>query len=158
MRSIYDLLFIVAIGSFLVSCENSEQKTQAKGFRIPEGDVVVGRTLFKELQCYGCHSIAGIEMPKDGPNVYEDKIPLGGTSYHIKSYGELVTSIIDPSHSIASSYLASLPDEEKKGKVNSPMVVYNEDMTVQELIDLASFLHSKYVLEERPLDYYYYPF
>ena len=39
------------------------------------------------------------------------------------------------------------------------MIVYNDDMTVQELIDLTAFLHTKYVQEEaRPVDYYYYPF
>lgn len=158
MRRIYNLLCVTAIGMVIMSCENTERTTQEKGFRIPKGDVVVGETLFKELQCYGCHSIAGVEAPKDGPHVFEEKIPLGGSSFHIKSYGELVTSIIDPSHSIASSYLASLPEEERKEIVSSPMVVYNEDVTVQELIDLAAFLHSKYVVEERPLDYYYYPY
>ena len=158
MRAIYHLLYLAVMGSMLLSCENKERKSQEKGFRIPQGDVVVGETLFKELQCYGCHSIAGMEMPKEGPNIFETKIPLGETSYQIKSYGELVTSIIDPSHSIASSYLKTLPEEEKKGIISSPMVVYNEDLTVQELIDLAAFLHTKYVVEERPLDYYYYPY
>ncbi len=33
------------------------------GFRLPEGDIEQGRTAFLELQCNGCHSVAGEDLP-----------------------------------------------------------------------------------------------
>jgi len=111
------------------------------------------------MQCHACHSIEGKEMPIEGPNILNNKVILGGKTYTLKSYGELVTAIMDPGHSIASRYLATLPEAEKEEKIESPMVVYNDDMTVQELVDLAAFLHSLYVKVPyhytNPYPYYY---
>lgn len=128
----------------------------SKGFHVPEGDPVVGESLFKELQCYKCHTVKGVDLPEDGPDILANKVLLGGERYQITSYGELVTSIIDPNHSISLRYFANLSEEEKEGPVESPMIIYNRDITVQELIDLAAFLHTKYVYKPRPYSYYYY--
>lgn len=141
----------------LTSCgQPTVYERQSKGFHVPEGDPVVGESLFKELQCYKCHTVKGMDLPEEGPNILEKRVLLGGERYQITSYGELVTSIIDPNHSISFRYLANLSDEEKRVPIESPMIIYNRDITVQELIDLASFLHTKYVYKPRPYSYYYY--
>lgn len=149
--------FLVWLLLGLTSCgQPTAYERHAKGFHVPEGDPVVGESLFKELQCYKCHSVKGVDLSDDGPGILENKVLLGGERYQITSYGELVTSIIDPNHSISLRYLANLSEEEKKGPIESPMIVYNRDITVQELIDLAAFLHTKYVYKPRPYSYYYY--
>ena len=65
---------------------------------------------------------------------------LGGETYEIHTYGDLVTSIINPSHRIIRGY----PKEvvEKDGK--SRMLNFNSTMTVQQMIDLVAFLQSHY--------------
>ena len=60
----------------------------------------------------------------------------------IKTYGELVTSIINPSHRLAKGYAEA--NVAMEGKSN--MTVYNDVMTVRELIDLVAFLQSHYEL------------
>ena len=66
----------------------------------------------------------------------------------VRSYGELVTAVINPSHEIAASYqeLGAAADAE------SPMADHNSTLSVQELIDLVAFLQSTYV-EYLPNDY-----
>ena len=138
----------------LAACD-SESKVQAKGFHLPAGDIEVGKTLFVELKCFKCHSVAGVKIPDDDlPSLPE--IILGGEVNRVKSYGELVTSIISPEHVVSPKYLAILSEEEKKRGAESPMPVFNEEMTVQQLIDLVAFLHSRYKLIEPTYDEYYY--
>jgi len=139
---------------FLVAC-NSENRKQAKGFHMPEGDVEVGKALFVELRCYRCHSVADVKLPDDDlPGL--PQIELGGSVNRVKSYGDLVTSIINPDHVVSPKYLALLSKEEKKKGAESPMPVFNEEMTVQQLIDLVAFLHSRYKLIEPDSEEYYY--
>lgn len=138
----------------LVACD-SETRTQAKGFHLPSGDIEVGKALFVELRCFRCHSVADVKLPDDDlPRLPE--IKLGGKVNKVKSYGELVTSIINPDHVVSPKYLAILSDEERKRGAESPMPVFNEEMTVQQLIDLVAFLHSRYKLIEPASDEYYY--
>jgi hypothetical protein len=74
----------------------------------------------------------------------------------VKSYGELVTSIITPQHVISPQYLKMLSEEEKAKGVESPMPVFNHDLSVKQLTDLVAFLHSRYRLIESSGDEYYY--
>ena len=63
-------------------------------------------------------------------------IAIGGMRTRIATYGELVTSVINPSHRVARRYRDETGD--------SPMRNYNEAMTVAELIDLVAFLQTQY--------------
>ncbi len=110
-----------------------------KGFSLPEGDTEQGRDAFLYMHCHECHTIAGIDLPRlelaDPPYV-----ELGGTVSKVKTYGELVTAIINPSHKLAKGY----PIDEISNGGKSKMPVYNGFMTVQELIDIVMFLQPYY--------------
>ncbi|MDF1815245.1 MAG: c-type cytochrome [Verrucomicrobiales bacterium] len=148
---------LIAAGSLLLSgCGTEERVAQSRGFHLPEGDAVVGQGLFVKFDCVYCHTVAGVELAATGGPEGPPKIPLGGEVNRVRSYGELVTSIINPEHVISPQYLAILSKPEKEGDVASPMPVYNEEMTVGQLVDVAAFLHSRYRLIEPSLDNYHY--
>ena len=120
-----------------------------KGFSLPEGSVVKGEKVFMQYQCQACHSLKGYaddSLIKE----FDTLIPLGGTSSMVKTYGQLVTSVINPSHKLASRSKAL---EEKVTNIDgsSKMRVFNDVMTVQELIDLVAFLQPKYKVQ--PITY-----
>ncbi|MDB4401932.1 hypothetical protein N9169_00530 [Algibacter sp.] len=104
---------------------------------------------YKRLACIECHSIPNIEWKGGKDNL---KIPLGGEVTSLKTYGDLVTSVINPSHKVASFYNQKTSTE---GGLSN-MKNYNEIMTVQELIDLVTFLQSEYQVVSPPTQYPYY--
>lgn len=129
----YLMVFILIFGSLLISSCNE----QARGFALPEGDIEKGKVTFKRLACNECHSISNIEWKGEKDNL---KIQLGGEIATQKSYGDLVTSVINPSHKVAPRYKENTSTEEDLSKMKN----YNEVMTVQELVDLVAFLESEY--------------
>jgi len=129
-------------GSLLISSCNK----QSRGFALPEGDIEKGKVTYKRLACSECHSIPNIEW-KGGKDSL--KIPLGGEVTSLKSYGGLVTSVINPSHKVPWFYDQKTSTEEGLSKMKN----YNEVMTVQELIDLVTFLQSEYPIVAPPTQY-----
>ena len=119
---------------------------QSRGFALPGGDVDAGQVAFSKFNCNACHSIGDLEFKGPAGNVH---IPLGGEVSALKSYGELVTSVINPSHKIDDTF-----QQATQADGTSKMKVYNEVMTVQELIDLVSFLQSNYEIKT-PSEFYY---
>ena len=138
------VLIIVALLMFLTasSCQHEE-----RGFALPEGNANDGKIAFQRLDCNSCHSVGEIAWKgqPDDPNV-----PLGGKVSKLKSYGELVASVINPSHKISKPYLKNTSDS----LGHSKMMVYNQFLTVQELVDIVTFLRSKYNFEPPEVDYY----
>ena len=65
-----------------------------------------------------------------------------------KTYAQLVTSVINPSHKLAPRS-KSIDEKISNDDGSSKMRVFNDVMTVQELIDLVAFLQPKY--QENPL-------
>lgn len=114
---------------------------QARGFKLPDGDVAAGKAAFTDLACNECHSIADIDILANSGSGF--KLTLGGKTTSIKTYGELLTSIINPSHKIARRYSTKPLDTDGE----SAMRRYNEVMTVQQLVDLVTFLETSYELE-----------
>jgi L-cysteine S-thiosulfotransferase len=111
------------------------------GLRLPDGDVERGRAAFLELKCSTCHTVAGTEVPVPSKDyAYVRVVVLGGEVRQVKTYGALVTSIINPSHSLAPGYPKELIT---KGN-QSAMTNFNDTMTVRQLIDLVAFLQSRY--------------
>jgi len=104
------------------------------------------------MQCNQCHTIAGTELPAI-PFSDPAYIQLGGKIAMVKTYGDLVTSIINPSHRLAPGYAKEKVSD--NGKSN--MYTYNRHMTVQELIDLVAFLQSHYDVVPPQFDYRIYP-
>ena len=129
----YLMVFVLLCGSLLISSCNR----QARGFALPEGDIEKGKVTYKRLACSECHSIPNIEWKGGKDNL---KIHLGGEVTSLKTYGGLVTSVINPSHKVASFYNQKTSTEGGLSKMKN----YNEVMTVQELIDLVTFLQSEY--------------
>jgi hypothetical protein len=132
------LLAIIAIGS---SCKDRPAR-MAKGFRLPEGSEENGRRAFQEMKCNHCHAVAGVDMPKPtaAPEV---QFELGGEVRRVKSYGELVTAIIQPQHGIAPAYFGRDNTSDTRPSP-SPMPSFNDSMTVTQLTDIVTFLHSRY--------------
>ena len=63
----------------------------------------------------------------------EQSIKLGGEVARIKTYGELVTSIINPSHKLAKGYP---PEAVASEEGQSKMKNYNDVMTVSQLLSV----------------------
>lgn len=143
----YLMVFVLLCGNLLISSCNR----QARGFSLPKGDIEKGKVTYKRLACSECHSIPNIEWKGGKDNL---KIHLGGevTSLEVtslKTYGSLVTSVINPSHKVASFYNQKTSTEGDLSKMKN----YNEVMTVQELIDLVTFLQSEYQVVSPPTHY-----
>ncbi len=136
---------VVVISMMDVGCRPAPKS--GKGFTLPDGDVYAGKTVYINMQCSVCHQI-GVVKRDDA--TAEMSIKLGGEVSRIKTYGELVTSIINPSHKLAKGY----SHEETSLDGESKMKSYNDVLTVSQLIDLVAFIQSEYeLLEYEPTDY-----
>jgi mono/diheme cytochrome c family protein len=111
----------------------------SKGFRLPDGDAEAGREAFLYMQCHQCHSIMGEQLPGI-PGQEPPYVELGGTVSQVKTYGQLITSIINPSHKLARGYAEEVVSEDGVSK----MYIYNDHMTVTELTDIVMFLQPYY--------------
>lgn len=123
--------------TLIIGC-NTGRKSSI-GFWLPDGDVEKGKAVFLELKCNACHLVEGLALPHPDMNS-PVIVALGGEVYSEPTDGELVTSIINPSHRFPPGYPKELV--QKDGK--SLMPDYSEEMTVRQMIDLVAFLHSNY--------------
>ena len=150
MRRMTTWLTSFAMVLALGACE--ADRMSEKGFSLPEGNAISGREAFVYMHCHECHTVVGEEFPAlemaDPPFVQ-----LGGNVTRVKTYGELVTAIINPSHKLAKGYPAELVSNDGE----SMMPVYNGYMTVQELIDIVAFLQPHYNVYVPQYEYRVYP-
>ena len=144
----YMILLLACIGG---CATHPDYATQFR-FPINWGNIEAGKTAFIELQCNQCHTVNGVELP-----VYEGDSPLqlelGGEIQYAKTYADLVTSIINPSHVISEKYLQTLPPDKRRSARS--IMPFREKMTVQQLIDIVTFLNSRYVLMQGYDEMYY---
>ena len=115
------------------------------GFHLPDGDPAAGRQAFVDLGCNACHEVAGV------PIEYLEGIAhvqLGGETTHLRTYGELVTSIINPSHKIAPRHREA--GAVLEGESVMTYLYLNQIMTVQQLVDLVAFLQPTYEVVQPP--------
>jgi mono/diheme cytochrome c family protein len=146
--SILTLLLALVVG--LSGCDEDRTMSE-RGFRLPDGNATAGRETFLYMHCNQCHTIKGEELPSV-PG-FEPFVELGGSVTRVKTYGELITAIINPSHEIADGYPADLVSENGKSKMYS----YNGFMTVQELTDIVMFLQPHYDVVPPEFEYRVYP-
>jgi hypothetical protein len=142
--SLRTLLLVIVAVLTLPGCDRDTQ-----GFALPEGDAESGRVEFVDLGCIDCHRIMGDpELSEMDPEA-EIRIILGGPTSRVQTYGNLVTSIINPSHHVrrGDSEMMSNPDG------SSRMRSYNDLMTVQQLVDLVTFLEEHYEVWTPPRSY-----
>jgi cytochrome c2 len=136
MKEHNTLLFVFLFFSLfvLLACNNDN-----RGFALPDGNIENGKVTFIELGCNYCHSTSDVERLDMGEDV---DLILGGEVKVGKSYAALVTSIIYPEHTIAPAYKKTAEDKEKTKMKN-----YNDVMTVQELVNLVTYLKEEYKIK-----------
>ena len=129
-------LAVAVTATSLLACNNPRS---GAGFRLPAGDPERGKTAFVDLKCHECHRVAGVDLP--APTV-EPPVPvvLGGEVPHVRTDGELLTSIVNPSHKIAPGYRSELVERDGKSR----MPDFSDVMTVRQMIDLVAFLQARY--------------
>ena len=143
---------LAAITFLLMGCTPSPES--ARGFRLPDGDPELGKQVFLQMQCHACHKIVDMQLPEldiEAPV----SVTLGGPTTQVKTYGHLVTSVINPSHRLIAGY----PEQEVSSDGESFMPSMNELMTVRQLIDLVAFLQDQYRIilpEPYPYEAYHY--
>jgi hypothetical protein len=145
-KQLAQVFAILIIFIFIKGCAtNPDYATQFR-FPITEGSIDEGEEAFVDLGCNQCHTVNGVDLP-----VYDGESPLtfelGGDIIFVKTYADLVTSIINPDHVISPKYKRMLGNDEMKNSA-SPMPS-NDQMTVAQLIDLVMFLNSRYILMKR---------
>jgi sulfur-oxidizing protein SoxX len=149
MKIISSLTLILTAVALLAGCDRD--RMSERGFALPKGNPAAGRETFLYMQCNQCHTIEGETLPQLAGA--EPFIELGGPVTRVKSYGELVTAIINPSHKLADGYPEGLVSEDGESK----MYVYNGYMTIQELIDLVAYLQPHYDVVMPAFKYRVYP-
>jgi len=144
--------FVVLIATVLGLSACGADRMSERGFSLPAGNMLSGKEAFVYLHCHECHTVVDEDLPAlihSAPPFVE----LGGNVSRVKTYGELVTSIINPSHKLAAGY----PLEVIANSGQSKMPVYNGYMTVQELIDIVAFLQPHYDVLIPQYEYRVYP-
>ena len=122
----------------LAGCPMSEKSPI--GFRMPEGSIWKGKTAFVELGCIRCHTVIEEDLMPEITEPRDIHVVLGGEVTRVKTYGQLVTSIVNPSHVVKAQHREKYTDVEG----NSMMPDFSEEMTVRQMIDIAEFLQARY--------------
>lgn len=113
---------------------------QASGFALPPGDAELGKATFVELGCHACHEVND-SVPRMAGTPHPDIfVRLGGQTTRVKSYGDLVTSIIHPSHQRSRGMDPRTVTEQGSSRMPNG----NERMTVTQLVNLTTFLSDQY--------------
>jgi hypothetical protein len=145
------LMFLVVLSIIIIlglqACNSGPDSV--KGFRLPQGDATEGEKVFMKYQCLACHNLEGFAYDMVNKE-FEPPVLLGGTSTRFKTYAELVTSVINPSHKLAQNYQLALIQQDGISK----MLVFNDVMTVTELVNLITFLQPEYKLPHYEYTHY----
>ena len=83
--------------------------------------------------------VMGEDTPK---HVLTDPVILGGATTRVRTYGDLVTSIINPSHRIFQHTPDSVRLESGESLMESAAL--NDRLTVTDLVNLVAFLQPTY--------------
>lgn len=121
----------------VLTCD-SGPKT-GRGFPLPEGNVEKGKIPFVDLECNSCHRVAGVELPPPGEPPAA-VVALGAMSAKSEPTGSWVQS----SSILPTVWPESYPRELLGPGEKSPVVNFNDEMTVNQMIDLVAFLQSRY--------------
>ena len=142
MRSLFIGLVAVCALICVSACDRDDRMQGA--IYLPEGDAAKGEMYFGSLGCVSCHSVIGAEPP-DPAEAGPVRVLLGSRTGRRMSYGQLVTSIVNPSHRLSTRYRK----DEVSQQGESLMTSYNDILTVTQLTDLIAYLQKHYVKAER---------
>jgi len=130
---------VSALALVLAGCAGARS---GAGFRLPDGDPAAGKLAFESLKCHQCHRVHGVDFP--APSAHPPvPVVLGGDVPHVKTDGELLTSIVNPSHRISGAYK---PEEVRLPDGSSRMPDMTDAMTVHQLVDIVAFLQTRYTV------------
>lgn len=129
----------IAVGASFLGVLTIGCGSTSSSFTLPKGNAEHGAAEFLQFRCYDCHRVQSVDLPPSDDTEHVS-VELGLVD-HPRTYSDLVTGIINPSHKLAKGYTASLISQDGKSR----MPVYNDVMTVTQLADLVAFLqaHSK---------------
>ena len=130
-------------GGVLAIALTACQPAGSAAYTFPAGDLGKGRQTFIDLGCVSCHTVDGARGLRDGLDQAERTIVLGGEQPRVYTYGELVTSIVNPTHKVSQTRLGTMVQNDGE----SLMRDYNDIMTITQLTDLVAFLEEHYTLE-----------
>ncbi|HXQ63489.1 MAG TPA: c-type cytochrome [Steroidobacteraceae bacterium] len=130
---------LLASMTVLQACTPDAANSPA-GFRLPSGDAAAGRQAFVDLRCFVCHQVKGVDVAYEGTGAAS--VALGGSVTRVKTYGELVTAIINPTHRVAPGFPAK--GVAPGGESVMAVAGLNDVMTVRQLVDLVAFLQPQY--------------
>ena len=149
------LLALLLVVTVVGCAPGGDSKSEMVRMVLPEGDTTAGQQAFVALKCTVCHTVTGVrglppvESEKPGPDL--------GTSLRGVSRGAVATSIIAPQHvNVEAVELwtdltaeeriwlgpGQIPPRQKGERLPSRMGEFSGVMTVRELADLVTFLHS----------------
>jgi hypothetical protein len=143
MRSLFISLVALCALICVSACDQDDRRQRAT--YLPEGDAAKGELYFVSLGCISCHSVIGAELP-DPVEAGPVRVLLGSRTGRRMSYGQLVTSIVNPSHRLSARYRK----DEISQQGESLMTSYSDVLTVTQLTDLVAFLQAHYLKAERP--------
>ena len=126
------IVFLFASISLVNAAEVDMHHPKGWTFTMPKGDPVKGRAAFDKFSCYSCHEVRGekFSAPDKGQAVGPELSQMG--PLHPLEY--FTESTINPDAVGAKKYRG--PDGKSK------MPSFNDDMTVQELVDLSAYMAS----------------
>jgi Cu/Ag efflux protein CusF len=134
---LYIVLAFSAISSSLAAEKRQPSELEMhhpKGwqFTMPKGDAAKGREAFEKFACYVCHEVRGEKFPAAAPgSVLGPELSQMGPLHPLEYFTE---SIVNPSAHAGKKY--------RNADGKSTMPAANDRMTVQELIDLSSYIAS----------------
>lgn len=143
MRRFFIILVPLCTILLVSACDLSDRSQG--DIHLPEGDAARGEVQFVSFGCDSCHTVIGADLPdpvEQGPV----RVLLGSQTGRQVSYGQLVTSIVNPSHRLSARYRREEISQEGESLMNS----YNDVLTVTQLTDIVAFLQAHYVEAERP--------
>lgn len=132
------LVAIILVALCYGACSKAPPQT-GKGFYLPPGNAERGKAAFVAMKCHECHTVPGVNLPERSTRPTR-VVQLGGEVSRVRSYGDLVTSILYPSHAISD-----LISPEARAQLHgaSPMPLH-DTMTVGQLVDIVTFLQPQY--------------
>ncbi len=143
MRNSVSPVLLASVISLLSGCNVGEEWQDE--IHLPPGDANNGEALFVSVGCSSCHSVGDAEF-EDGADPGGVRVRLGSTTGRRMSYGQLVTSIVNPSHRLAPQYFSENITQDGE----SLMANYNDALTVSQLTDVVAYLQTHYEDVLRP--------
>ncbi len=121
------------------SAAGSDEPT---GVELPEGNAEFGAEVFLSSKCWSCHVVEGLEIPsedKDQGGVGPDLSSIGA----IQTRPYLLESLIEPSAVVVADPEGTEAGSDSSYRTvdgSSRMPSFLDSLTVQQLLDLASYL------------------